>query len=909
MLVKTPRDDRSRVTPIEEGTRLGPYEITAPLGAGGMGEVYRARDTRLGRAVAVKVLPQHTQSSHEDRARFRREAKTISSLNHPHICVLHDIGQEGDTDFLVMELVEGETLAKRLAQGPLPSAEVLKYGAQIADALDRAHRAGVIHRDLKPGNVMLTKSGAKLMDFGLARMSGHGARAPVGELTATAPAGSAKSDEPITAKGTVVGTFQYMAPEQLEGKDADTRSDIWALGCVLYEMATGTRAFEGSTPASVISAIMRDQPREMSELAPLAPPAFERAVRQCLAKDPDDRWQSAGDLQRELLWIAEAGSRAGVLAPVAPRRGGRERMAWALAAVAVIGLAAALILQPRRFPKMVAFELPAPPQVKVIDLPRISPDGAMLAFNATDSSDVSSLWVRPMNSLEARRLPGTEGAGRPFWSPDSRNLAYFAGSKLWKIAIGGGSPVGLCSVESGGDGTWSHGSSILFDGTSSDSIRMVSASGGSVKGAVRLDRAAGETSASWPQFLPDGRHFLYIAYGQMPDSGMLKVGSLDSKNVKSLGPAPSRVEYAAGYLLFVSGGTLIGRPFDPNALKFTGEPVALAQDVEADPGGGARFSVSAEGTLVFHSGARPPERRLVWLDRRGQRLGTVGDPGYYDLPALSPDDKQLAVRLSDWSGVHGDLWLWDLSRNLGSRFTFTSEIVPAPAWSPDGVMRAPAWSPDGGRIAYSRENGASWDIFVKSTGGAAVESVLYRSNETKVVWDWSADGAWITYMEYPVVVRDNVNIDIYALALGRPVQAVPVVTSRFADKHPVFSPDGRWLVYDSNETGRYEIYVQPFRGQGPRWRVSTEGGTRPLWRRDGREIFYIGPDRGLMSVTVTPGIAPRFGLPQKLFDSPGPRVDYCPTRDGQRFLFVVPEGKREPGLTTVVLNWPALVKK
>jgi Tol biopolymer transport system component len=891
---------------LASGTRLGPYQILSPLGAGGMGEVYRARDTRLGREVAVKVLPQHLSSSREDRARFEREAKTISNLNHPHICVLHDVGREGDTDFLVMELVEGETLAQRLSRGPLPLADVLMLGAQIADALSRAHRAGVVHRDLKPGNVMLTKSGAKLLDFGLARGSGK-ARWEMGDMTATAPA----QQMPITAKGTVVGTFQYMAPEQLEGKESDARSDIWALGCVLYEMATGKRAFEGSTTASVISAIMRDQPREMSVLAPLAPPAFQRAVRQCLAKDPDDRWQSAGDLQREVLWITEVGSRAGVPVPVAARIGGREWIAWTLASVAVTALAAGLILHPRQRPQMVAFELPAPPQVRGVDLPRISPDGTMLAFNATDSSGISSLWVRPMNSLEARCLPGTEGAGRPFWSPDSRDLAYFAGSKLWRIAVDGGAPVGLCSLETAGDGTWGKGGVILFDGLSTDSVRMVSASGGTVMGAVRLDRSAGETGASWPQFLPDGRHFLYIAYAQMPDSGILKVGSLDSKNVKSLGPVPSRVEYAAGYLLFVSGGTLIARPFDPKAIKFTGEPVAVTQHVESDPGGSARFSVSTEGTLVFHSGAKPPERRLVWLDRRGQRLGAVGAPGYYDYPALSPDGGRLAVRLSDWSRARGDLWLWDLNRNLESRFTFTNGIDPAQAWSPDGVVRAPAWSPDGNRIAYSRENGASCDIFVKSTAGAAGESILCSSNENKIVYDWSADGAWILYMQYPVVAQ-NVNIEIYALALTHPVRRFPVVTNRFTNKHPVFSPDGNWLAYDSDETGRFEVYVQAFREQGPRWRVSTQGGTRPFWRRNGREIFYLGLDGEMMSVAVEPGIAPRFGLPQKLFDSPGPNhfgYTYFPTRDGQRFLFVVPEGKGRPGSTTVVLNWPFLIRR
>ncbi len=884
---------------LAPGTRLGPYEVLAPLGAGGMGEVYRARDTRLGRDVAVKVLPQHVSASPGDRARFKREAKTISSLNHPHICVLHDVGQEGETDFLVMELVEGETLAQRLARGPLPTVDVLKLGAQMADALDRAHRAGVIHRDLKPGNVMLTKSGAKLMDFGLARTAGQ-AGLSADDMTATAPGQPPRSDGPITAKGMVVGTLQYMAPEQLEGKRADARSDIWALGCVLYEMATGKRAFEGSTPASVISAIMRDKPRIMSELAPLAPPAFERAVKQCLAKDPNDRWQTAGDLRRELDWIQEAGSQAGVPAPVAARRRSRELFAWVLVVVVVASLVAVL-LHSKHTPKPIIFELKSPAQVSSVDLPRISPDGNVLAFNATDSAGVSSIWVRQMNSVEARHLPGTEGASRPFWSPDSRYLAFFAGGKLMKIGVAGELPLTLCNAPRGADGTWSRRGVILFDGGDTDSIQMVSAAGGIPAGAASLDRTRQESGASWPQFLPDGQHFLYLAYGHDLDVGTLKVGSINSKETKTLGPAPSRTEYASGYLLYVSAGALVARRFDPAALEFKGEPVAVAQNVETERGGAARFSAALQGTLVYHSGASQPGQRLIWVSRGGDRLGTLGTIGHYDHAALSPDGTQLALTVGDWSRSNRSIWLWNISRNVGSRFTLS-----------DQDANTPAWSPDGSHIVFSMKHGPGHDLFVQPVSGASGESLLYTSSEAKGEPNWSADGRWIVYMAAPKWEGPGTNFDIFALSVGDSARPVPVVATKFWDSSPALSPDGKLLAYASLEWDRWEVYVQSFPGPGGRRRISTRGGVQPAWRGDSRELYYLGLDAGLIAVAVEPGPPPRFSPPRKLFDAPVkvPSLavtTYLPTRDGQRFLLVSPEGEKRVGATTVILNWPALL--
>jgi serine/threonine protein kinase len=873
---------------LAPGTRLGPFEIKTPLGAGGMGEVYRARDTRLGRDVAVKVLPQHLSASPEDRARFRREAKTISGLNHPHICVLHDVGQEGDTDYLVMELVEGETLAQRLARGPLPTADALKIGAQIADALDRAHGAGVTHRDLKPGNVMLTRSGAKLMDFGLARSVGGAQGAGPADATATAPDRSPKSDEPITAKGTVIGTFQYMAPEQLEGKAADARSDIWALGCVLYEMATGKRAFEGSTSASLISAIMRDQPREMAVLAPLTPPALERVVRQSLAKDPDDRWQSAGDLKRELQWIADGGSNANSSA-LATRS--RERFIWVVASVMALALVT-MLPRPKPKPKPVIFELGVPAEVATIDLPSISPDGRTLAFNATDSSGKSSIWVRRMDSLTSQRLAGTEGAGRPFWSPDSRQVGYFnfGAGKLMKINSTGGPSVALCNVK-GGDGTWSHRGFILFDGGSADSIRMIPASGGRPIAATTLDRSGGESSAAWPQFLPDGRHFLYIASGQDPDVGALKVGSIDSRETRLLIQAVSKAQYASGYILYVSGGALIARPFDARGLKFTGEPIALAQSVGADASGNAQFSASSEGTLAYRR--VPAAERIVWVSRRGDLAGTVGAPGYYRNPALSPDGTRLAITVTDSAAQHSSIWIWDLASNLGTKLSVSDRFALAPVWSPDGK-----------RLVYGMRSGDVFNLFVQAVDGGRAEELLYSSNEIKDATDWTRDGR-VLYMMRPPPFGDDV--DIYSLSMGESVRPVPIVATRAPEFHSALSPGANLLAYESPVLGTSEIFLRSFPAGGP-WRVSAHGGAQPAWRGDGRELYYLTPEGSLMEVDVGPG--PRFSVPRKLFNAPvRPRADarnqYAPTRDGRKFLFVQPEAK---GATaTIVLNWPAMI--
>ena len=652
---------------LSAGTRLGPYEILAPIGAGGMGEVYKARDTRLERTVAVKVLAAHLSTSEETRQRFEREAKTISQFSHPHICALHDVGREGDTDYLVMEFLEGESLADRLGKGALPTEQILRYGIEIADALDKAHRQGIVHRDLKPGNVMITKTGVKLLDFGLAKpLIAAGARPVSG---ASVLATEAQVSQPLTERGTVLGTFQYMAPEQLEGGEADGRSDIFAFGAVLYEMATGRKAFIGKSQASLIGSILKDDPPSVTEASPMIPPALNRVVKTCLAKDPEDRFQTAHDVKLQLQWIAEGGSQVGLPAPVAARRKSREKLAWAIAAAAILAAGLATFGYLRRAPKpprIVRFDIATPEEIVSLDAPRVSPDGKLVAFNATDSSGKTRIWLRPLSALVAQPLAGTDGTTRPFWSPDSRYLGFFAEGKLKKIDVTGGPPQNICDAPTGSDGSWSPEGVILFDGRGNDPINRVSAAGGVPVAEVKPDPAHKQSQVGWPEFLPDGRHFLFMVIGARAEDSAYRIGSLDSKESKAFAPAQTLITYAPpGYLLFVRDRTLVAQPFDAKAMKTTGEPVPLAEKIGVDNVGLARFSVSREGTLAYRTGESGT--RLLWVDRNGKELDTAGEAGDSREPALSPKGDRLAFDLNDVRTGAGDIWVRDLARGVNSR--------------------------------------------------------------------------------------------------------------------------------------------------------------------------------------------------------------------------------------------------
>jgi Tol biopolymer transport system component/tRNA A-37 threonylcarbamoyl transferase component Bud32 len=761
--------------------------------------------------VALKVLPEDFLESEESKRRFEREARTLASLNHPGIAHLYSFeeipGSPGSSPrhLLVMELVEGETLAERLLRGPLDPNQLLKVAIEIAGALDAAHHAGIVHRDLKPGNVMLAKSGVKLLDFGLAKTTA----APV-KSTSSATSLPTEMPRTITQQGTILGTFQYMAPEQLEGKEADARSDIFSFGAVIYEMATGRKAFEGKSHAALISAILKDEPPPVSAAAPMTPPALDRVVKTCLAKDPDDRFQTAHDIKLQLQWIAEGGSQVGLPAPVAHRRKSRERLAWALAGAAALASAALAVGFIRRAParpKLVRFEIPNPEGITTIDAPRLSPDGRILAYNATDASGKSRIWTRPLNALVAQPLAGTEDTTRPFWSPDSRFLGFFAEGKLKKIEVSGGPPQKICDAPGGADGSWSPEGVILFDGTGNQPINRVSAAGGTPVPAVKPDPSRKEGQVGWPEFLPDGRHFLYLAVGQKAEDSAYRIGTLDSAETRLLAPAQTLVTYAPpGYLLYVRDKTLVAQPFDAKAMKATGEPIPLAEHVGTDNVGLALFSVSRDGTLAYRTGERGD--RFLWVDRSGKEGETVGDPGDSHNPSFSPGGDRLAFDLADQRSARTDIWIRDLKRGVSSRFTFGA-----------GGAYCPLWSPDGRRMLFSVGD----DLFEKAVEGQGEEKLLLKSDDAKVATDWSRDGRTLVFHS---LGKETV-WDIWVMPMTGDRKPVPFLKTQFAELNAVFSPDGRFLAYQSNESGRMEIYIQSFPGRAASGRSRPRAGETP----------------------------------------------------------------------------------
>jgi len=876
---------------LTSGTRLGPYEILAPLGAGGMGEVYRARDTRLGRDVAIKVLSQHLSANPEIHARFEREARTISSLNHPHICTVHDVGREGDTDYLVMELIEGDTLAQRIAKGPIPLAETVRLGIQIADALDRAHRAGIVHRDFKPGNVMLTRSGAKLMDFGLARptgLTGPGGSGTIGHLTQSPTVAS-----PLTAEGTIVGTFLYMAPEQLEGREADARSDIWALGCVLYEMLTGHRAFDGKSQASLIGAIMSTEPAPILARAPLTPPALEALVRACLAKDPDERIQTAHDVKLQLSWLGQSSSQSGDAAPARPARHARTpAWTWALAGAALAALVTAGLFMWRgaggaaTTRDNVVFTIPLPASVVAVDMPRMSPDGRTLAFAAQDTLNRNMVWVRPMNSLVANPIPGTEGTRSPFWSPDSRYLGFIAGGKLKKVALTGGPPVVVCDAPRGSDGAWGSRDVILFDGGDADPIWRVNASGGVAGVAIHGDSIR---QIGWPAFLPDGKHFLFTRLGGGSSETM--VAALDDTASRTIGMPGSRVEFSPeGYVLFARDRSLMAQRFDSGRLKVSGEPFPIAENLPTGGNASANFSVSRTGVLAYRPSGMTLNR-LAWLDRSGREISTIAPAADFRAPALSPDGKRIAIRRSD--GANLDVWMIDLTRGVTTRFTFDD--------TPDGN---PIWSPDGTQIAYVGGQG----LVVKAANGLGATRVVVPADPTMLPMDWSRDGRIL----YQASRSGPTGLDLWTVAADGSGKPEPLIQSPFNDERGRFSPDGRWLAYQSNESGRAEVYVTSLRGAAGKWQISMAGGTEPCWSRDGRELYFLSSDFQLMRVPFTADEAFHPGTPEPMFrvtvESGLRRNVYDVSPDGSRFLFLLSVGERSTPFT-IVQNWKPAARK
>ena len=887
---------------LTAGTRLGPYEIVSPLGSGGMGEVYRARDTRLGRDVAVKILHSDLTADAEVRNRFEREARTISGLNHPNICTLFDVGRQGDTAYLVMELVDGETLAQRLSAGPLPTAEVLRLGAQIADALERAHRAGVIHRDLKPGNVMLTRSGAKLMDFGLARPTlvagSHG-----GAMTQ-----SPTIAQPLTAQGTIVGTFQYMAPELLAGREADARADLWALGCVLYEMATGKSAFDGKSQAHLIAAIMNQEPPSMTNLAPMTPPALDQLVRALLAKDPEDRIQTAHDVRLQLQWIAEGGSKGGVPAPVAARRRFRERTGWVVASVLflVAGVLAWQLLAhqaPPASPKRVTI---LPPENANIDdeesFTSISPDGKSIAFVATDSSGSTQLWRRDLAESRAHPLAGTDQAALPFWSPDSRFIGFFADGKLKKVDVQGRNVEALCDAPDGRGGTWNSRGVILFSPTSRGGLWSVPQSGGRATVVLVPDSARGEAGVRFPSFLPDGTHFFYASMTGS-DSIATRLGSLNGGKTSWVLNSDGGTIYAEpGHVLFGRNSNLMLQAFDPGSGRPRGDPriLGLAPGVTSYPGSPVA-TVSRNG-IIAQRHRTAPSFVPTWLDRGGHRLGDVPvAAGFYFQTALSPDQQKIAMmRISEGSAA--DIWTMDLGTGRTNRLT----DLP--------YAENPVWSHDGKTIAFSALTGRLRNIYLVPAGGGR-DPELYVAAKTSFLdaVGWTPDGAYFVYRDLDAQTGE----DVWAVHESGDRKPYPLLHSRWHELDAQLSPDGHWISYRSNESGRAELYIASFPSLDTRARVSTEGaGSGPrsesgrgYWRRDGREIVWIGGD-GLtvMSASVETAGGLRIGSPHRLFTLPQGAISLTPAADVQRFLILEPRNTREGSSIQLIMDWPAEVR-
>ncbi len=881
---------------LPSGTQLGPYRIESPAGAGGMGEVYKAKDVRLDRTVAIKILPAQVASDPDMKLRFEREAKAISSLNHPNICTLHDIGHHEGVDYLVMEYLEGESLANRLLKGPLPVPELLAIAMQIAEALDKAHRQGLVHRDLKPGNIMLTKGGAKLLDFGLAKLQEvAGVVQGVSGITRTTP---------LTGEGAIIGTLQYMAPEQLEGKEADARSDIFAFGAILYEMITGRRAFEGNSQASLIASIIKEQPRPIIDTQPLSPPMLERVIRQCLEKDPEHRWHTAGDLKRALLWINEGGSQVGVPLQVSVRRKARERVLWAAAgvlAVATAAMAWMLFMQPAPEKPVARFAIGQDARFASVTWPLISPDGKTLAFQARDTAGTFMIWVRPINSLDPYPLVGTEESRRPFWSPDSKYLAFFDNrNQLKRIPVGGGPTQFICEAQRGADGTWGSSGIILFDGAFADSICQVPAAGGPVTFATVINRAGGETGHSWPSFMPDGKHFLFLSFSDSVSAGdetLLMVGNIESEETKKLGISDSRAVYhPSGHILYRKDKILVAHPFDADKLEFTGDPIPVANDVTS-ASERALFSVSDGGQLVYLRGTAESAREIVVCDRDGKELRRIGAPERYENIALSPDGKRLAYDVTGENLTTADIWVRDLERDVSSRLTFDPGIDAWPVWNPDGASIYFTSNRRGGT------NSNGWDLYRRQANGIGDDQRITVNDSMGVLTQsLSTDGKTM------IVMSATGGADIHRVDLESGA-IEPLLTSQFFERWATLSPNGRYLAYTCNESGRPEIYVRELSPTGGKWQVSSNRGRMPQWRADGKELFFVNYESDFLAVPVNLEGGLSFGQPKILFNRPyyfeasASHASYQVSKDGLEFLIITTESRSGTAEFVVVQNW------
>jgi eukaryotic-like serine/threonine-protein kinase len=900
--------------PLNSGTKLGPYEIQSPLGAGGMGEVYRAKDTRLDRTVAIKILSSHLTANPEIKQRFEREARAISALNHPNICHLYDIGSQNEdgTDFLVMEFLEGETLADRLRKGAMPLGEVLKTGMAVAEALAFAHRHGIVHRDLKPGNIMLTPGGAKLMDFGLAKPL---STQTAGVSSATAPSFTAAPTmsvasplSPLTTAGTIVGTIQYMSPEQIEGKDADARSDIFALGAVLYEMAAGKRPFSGKSQISVASAILESDPEPIGAAKPEIPATFEHVVATCLQKNPEERFQSAQDVKLQLQWVANEKPRSAAdISEAAPTAASRGRGRWILAAIAalIVGVVGGMFLRPAATTAPALRTVINAPEKTSFNLagdfagpPVLSPDGTSIVFAATGTNGKSTLWVRAMDSLDARQLPDTEGAYFPFWSPDSRSIGFFASGKLRTIDISGNTAQEVCVAEYGRGGAWGLGGVILFSPNPTAPMMRVNASGGTPVAITTID-ATQHTSHRWPFFLPDGKHFLYVAIHHEPGkagNNALYYASIDGRENRALFRSQSNAIFADGFLLFARGDQLMAQRFDPGKGTLSGEARTLTKNVMNDPATWHMdASASDNGVLIYGSGGAS-DWQLISIDRDGKHTSVIADKIVnLHWASISPQGDRIAMGIDTGEN---DIWVQDLARNVRTRLTF-GPIANA----------YPVWSPDGQSIAFTSVRNGQGELLRKRSDGSGAEEVLLSvptngSLDMLLPTSWSRDGKELFYSK----VLDSPKAEVWVLPLEGERKPRRVV-ERGAQAQ--ISPDGHWLAYSSVESGTPEVYVEAYGGGQGKWQVSN-GGLEPHWSREGNQLYFMDLTFNVLCVSVKEnGGALQFGGAEKLIDTASwsaPQAFYVPFPDGKKFLLnrIVQQVSES---VTVVTNFAAEANK
>jgi Tol biopolymer transport system component len=882
---------------VAPGTRLGPYTVVAFVGEGGMGQVFKAVDTRLDRSVAIKILPAALAADAVRRERFEREARSISRLEHPNICPLYDVGEHDGHLYLVMQFLDGETLAEKLRSGPLSIRQALDYGVQIAEALAAAHRAEIVHRDLKPANIMVTRTGVRLLDFGLARS----VQTPSGEVT-VAGSGTGVKRSALTTEGTILGTLSYMAPEQIDGREVDTRADVFAFGAVLFEAVTGMKAFDGESPARVMSAILRDEPARVSSLAPVTPAALEQLIHACMAKDANERWQNISDVARQLRHLRDmmstgsssgAVSRSAVL-PASVITSERAPARWRRLAIGAALLAAGGIATA---PIVWFFRNPAPPaalQLRALILPpagmfltdtlALSPDGDRVAFVAADATGQRQLWMRPLAASSAQALAGTADASDPFWSPDGQHIAFFANGTLKRIPASGGDPTALADVGNGAGGSWNAAGVIVFARLDGPLMR-IDASGGRPEPLTTFDKPLGETHHLYPTFLPDNEHFVFYVNSQERGlyvgalGGAAKIRLFDPDPALPAGAAATPGVYASGHLLYVRDRVLMARRFDVDSLTAAAEPITVTETVDYDPPGQAAFTI-ANNILIFRARQHRPLAELAWLDRQGNAAGSIASPpGTFRTLALSPDGATLAIDRRDAQGLPS-VWLVDAARATSTRLT-------AAYWAGD-----PLWSSDGRWLAYSIAVDSPPNLIVRDTSLKTPERRLTKSaTEQHYATSFTPDGQQLVYQ----AISAATGIDLYAVPTTgeNPVPLRLLQTS--ANEHSAkVSPDGRWIAYVSDESGRAEVYVSRFPEMQGKIAVSSSGGVRPQWRRDGAEVFYLAPGGRMMAVAVkSSGTSLQPGSPIELFRTAVYGDAYVPDASGQRFLIARPAAASE----------------